>query len=242
MFSLLSSSILGLIAGLLSTLAPCVLPLLPILAGAALSTHRYGPWALAAGLALSYATTGLLLASIGGSGFISADLLRNFSALLLIAFGAVMLSVHLQHEFARLTANLGGVSQPWLQRINSDSLSGQFLLGAVLGVAWSPCVGPTLGAAITLASQGGNWPQAAITMAMFGVGAALPLVVFGTLSQQALQRYKQRLTAAGKTGKEILGAILLVLGILIFSGLDKSFEIWVLNHAPTWLANLSVAV
>lgn len=241
MLSELSVYSLGFIAGILSTLSPCVLPLLPILAGTALSSHRYGPLALASGLALSFSVVGILLASVGSVIGLDAGLLRNLAAVLLIFFGWVMLSERMQHYFTELTSGFSSAGQPLLERIAADTLTGQFLLGLVLGLVWSPCVGPTLGATITLASQGKSLIHAAIVMVLFGIGAAVPLIVVGSVSQQTLLHYKTRLSMTGKSGKLILGGLLIAVGVLILSGLDKNFEAWVLNHSPEWLIRLSIS-
>lgn len=233
---------LGLIAGVLSTLSPCVLPLLPILVGTALTAHRLGPVALAFGLALSFAAVGVFMASVGVLIGLDQTVFRNIAAGLLILFGLVLLSGRLQQRFAAVTSGLSGAGQPLLERISGNSLSGQLLLGLLLGVVWSPCVGPTLGATITLASQGESLGQAAVVMALFGVGAGLPLIVLGTLSHQAMRRFKNKLSATGKTGKALLGALLLMLGVLILTGLDKAFEAWVLTHAPEWLTRLTISI
>lgn len=233
---------LSIIAGVLSTLSPCVLPLVPILVGTALTAHRLGPLFLAFGLALSFTVVGLFLATVGMTLGLDQALFRNVAAALLIAFGLVLLSSRLQQRFVFATSGLSGAGQPLLDRISGDSLTGQLLLGLVLGVVWSPCVGPTLGATMTLASQGEDLGHTAVVMALFGIGAGLPLIVLGGLSQQAMLRFKSKLSATGKTGKWLLGALLLLLGILILTGLDKSFEAWVLLHAPEWLTRLTTSV
>ena len=89
---------LGLLAGALSTLSPCVLPLIPILMASALAAHRLGPLALAAGLGLSFAAIGIFLAAAGASLGLDDDVLRKIAAVLLIAFGVVMLSRRLQTD------------------------------------------------------------------------------------------------------------------------------------------------
>jgi len=233
---------LSVVAGILSTLSPCVLPLIPILVGTALTAHRLGPLFLAFGLALSFTAVGLFLATVGVMIGLDQGIFRNVAAGLLILFGLVLLSSRLQQRFAAATSGLSGAGQPLLERISSDTLTGQFLLGLVLGIVWSPCVGPTLGATMTLASQGGNLGHAAVVMALFGTGAGLPLIVLGTLSHQAMMRFKSKLSAAGKTGKVLLGMLLLVLGILIVTGLDKVFESWVLTYAPEWLTRLTTSI
>ncbi|WNV03001.1 cytochrome c biogenesis protein CcdA [Candidatus Methylospira mobilis] len=169
-------------------------------------------------------------------------LLRNIAAVLLILFGLILLSGRLQQKFASTASGLSSAGQPLLEHISGDSLTGQFLFGLILGVVWSPCVGPTLGATITLAGQGENLGQAALIMALFGFGAGLPLIVMGSLSHQAILRFKTGLSATGNTGKKLLGCLLLIVGILIVTGLNKTFEAWVLNHAPLWLIRLSISV
>jgi cytochrome c-type biogenesis protein len=233
---------LSVVAGILSTLSPCVLPLVPILVGTALAAHRLGPPALAFGLALSFTAVGLFLATVGVMIGLDQSLFRMLAALLLVLFGAVLLSSRLQQRFAVAASGLSGAGQPLLERISGDTLIGQFLLGLVLGVVWSPCVGPTLGATLTLASQGEDLGRAAVTMALFGIGAGTPLIVLGALSQKAMMRVRSRLLGAGKTGKTLLGGLLLILGVLILTGFDKVFESWVLIHAPEWLTRLTTSV
>lgn len=229
-------------AGTLSTLSPCVLPLIPILLGTALAAHRLGPYALAAGLSLSFAVVGIFLATIGASLGLDPTVFRNVAAVLLIAFALVLLSSRLQERFAGAASGLSGAGNNLLARVSLQGLSGQFVLGLLLGVVWSPCVGPTLGAAITLASQGQDIARVSLVMLLFGIGAGLPLVLIGLLSRQALVRVRGRLLAAGKRGKQVLGGVMLALGVLILTGADKAFEAWVLNVAPDWLVNLTTAL
>jgi len=87
---------LALLAGVLSTLSPCVLPLLPIVIGTAMGEHRFGPAALAAGLALSFVTIGLFVATIGFAAGLDQDVFRSVAAVLLIAVGGVLLLPRLQ--------------------------------------------------------------------------------------------------------------------------------------------------
>lgn len=233
---------LSFVAGNLSTLSPCVLPLIPILVGTAMAGHRLGPLALGGGLALSFATTGTLLASLGNVFDFNPDILRFFSAGLLVIFGLVLLSTWLQQRFAAATAGIGSAGNNWIANFNMAGLSGQFMLGLLLGLAWSPCVGPTLGVAIGLASQGQQLAQVTFTMLMFGLGASLPIVILGMLSREGMQRARGKMASIGSTGKKIMGSIMLVLGVLILSGLDKKLEAIIVNISPDWLVRLSTTI
>ena len=165
---------LALLAGVLSTLSPCVLPLLPIVLGAALTEHRFGPVALALGVAVSYVAVGLFVATIGFSIGLDQSVLREVAAVLLIAIGALLLLPRLQSQLAVAAGPFGNWAHAQAGGVSTGGLGGQFALGLLLGVVWSPCVGPTLGAASVLAAQGKDIGQVALTMIAFGIGPAAP--------------------------------------------------------------------
>lgn len=230
---------LGYIAGLLSTLSPCVLPLIPILIATAVAAHRLGPYALALGLTLSFSLIGVFLATAGASLGLDSGTFRDVAAVILIVFAVVLLSSRLQQRFASATAGLSAAGDTLLSRIHLDGVAGQFIIGMVLGVVWSPCVGPTLGAATTLASQGKDLAQISLLMATFGVGAGTPLVVLGSLSRSTVMRVRGRMMSAGTAGKVILGLVMLTIGVAILTGWDKRFEAWAVDVSPAWLTDLT---
>jgi cytochrome c-type biogenesis protein len=227
------------LAGVLSTLSPCVLPILPIVLGAAAGEHRLGPLALAAGLASSFVVIGLFIATIGFSIGLTGDTFRTAAALMLIAMG-ILLAVP---TFSMRLAAAGGPAGNWIENrfggFSTTGLSGQFALGLLLGAVWSPCVGPTLGAASVLAAKGENLGQVGLTMLAFGIGAGLPLALLGLLSRESVMRWRAKLLAAGSKGKMILGAVLLAAGLLVLTGFDKRLEAAALDHFPTWLTELT---
>ncbi len=230
---------LGYLAGLLSTLSPCVLPLVPILIATAAAAHALGPYALAVGLMLSFSLVGIFLATLGASLGLDQEIFRFAAAVILIAFGVVMVSPRLQERFATASSGLSAAGNGLLSRLRLDGLGGQFVVGLVLGVIWSPCVGPTLGAATTLASQGSNLAQITLLMMIFALGAGTPLVALGSVSRAAMMRVRGRMMQAGKLGKSILGGVLVLLGIAILTGGDKALESWMLRNGPDWLNELT---
>ena len=230
---------LSLLAGMLSVLSPCVLPLLPIVLGTAQSEHRMGPAALACGLAVSFTVIGLFVATIGFAIGLDTDVFRAISAVLLIGIGTVLLVPRLQEQFAVAAGPVGSWVDDRLGGFTATSLWGQFGLGLLLGAVWAPCVGPTLGAASLLAAKGENLGQVALTMLAFGIGAALPLMVLGFVSREAMLRWRGRLMEAGKGGKMLLGALLVAVGLLVATGADKRLETFLVNASPDWLTNLT---
>jgi cytochrome c biogenesis protein CcdA len=230
---------LALVAGLLTTLSPCVLPLVPVLMSSALVAHRLGPWALAFGVALSFTAAGVLVASVGASLILAAETSRQVAAVLLIIFGGILVSDALQALFARASTGLTSSGHRVLSRFQLDGLGGQFTLGLLLGIVWSPCVGPTLGAATALASQGRDLAQISLLMLVFGTSASVPMLLIGSLSRAMLLRMRGPLAAVGRGGKRSLGLVLVVLGALILWHADRQLEAWLLNHTPVWLTALT---
>lgn len=230
---------LALLAGLLSILSPCVLPLVPIVIGTAIDEHRFGPVALAAGLAISFVAIGLFVATVGFSLGLDQEIFRKLAAALLIAFGAVLLLPRLQERLATASGPIGNFMQAQAGDTTGRGLGKQFAVGLLLGAVWSPCVGPTLGAASVLAARSENLPQVALTMFAFGIGAALPLLAIGAMSREALLRWRSRMLAAGRGGKAAMGIVLLATGFLILSGLDKRLETMLVEASPAWLTELT---
>lgn len=230
---------LAFLAGLLSVLSPCVLPLLPLVLGAAVAEHRFGPVALAAGLALSFVAIGLFIATIGFALGLDTDRFRAIGAVLLVVLGIILIVPAAQNRFAVAAGPLSNWAEQRFGGVATAGLAGQFAVGLLLGAVWSPCVGPTLGAASLLAAQGRDLGTVAATMLVFGVGAALPLVALGMLSREVLIRWRARMMGVGKGLKLALGLILVATGALILSGYDRALETSLVDASPDWLTALT---
>lgn len=230
---------LGYAAGALSTLSPCVLPILPIVLFGALERHLWGPVALAAGLAASFAGVGIVIASFGFSVGIDPETLRLALAALMGAAGVVLLVPALQGRVASMASPVAGKGQVLLDRLQPSGILGQFALGAVLGVIWSPCSGPTLGAAIGLAAQGDDLGKAAATMSAFALGAATPILLLAYGSRQAIMARRDWMARASRIGKPLMGAAFFGIGLFVLTGLDKIVEASLTAAMPDWLVNVT---
>ena len=229
----------SLLAGMLSTLSPCVLPLLPIIFGSAVAAHRFGALALAAGLTLSFVSIGLFIATLGFSLGLDDGVFRWIGASVLLGIGAVLLSEVFQARLAVAVSPLAAGVHGLIERLSPAGLRGQFLLGLLLGLVWSPCVGPTMGAAATLAARRQDLLEVAALMIIFGLGAALPMLVIGTLSREVMTRWRGSMAKTGKAGKRAFGALLVVLAIFILTGIDKSIETVLVAWSPGWLTKIA---
>ncbi|MGH7333254.1 MAG: cytochrome c biogenesis CcdA family protein [Candidatus Rokuibacteriota bacterium] len=231
----MGAAVLSFFAGTLSVLSPCVLPLLPIVVASALQRHRFGPLALAGGLVLASAATGLAFASLGFAAGVDRDTARAVAASLMVLIGIVLLVPRLREVAARVTGPLArGASA-----LTTPGLGGQFVLGLLLGAVWTPCSGPTLAAAVTLAARSEDLAHAGVVMLFFGIGAVVPVLGVAYGSRRVLTASEPSLVRVAAIGPPVMGALLLLVGVLAFSGTDKAIEAWLVAHMPDWLVDLT---
>ena len=227
------SAFLAYIAGVVSILSPCVLPLLPIILVSSVNAHKRGPLALVTGLVISFTLVGLFVATIGLSLGLNQFVLQKFSAALLIIFGLIMVCKPLYQKFASFASgSMSGVNNK-IAVMNFDSLRGQFILGILLGSVWTACVGPTLGSAISLATQGEQISFAAFIMFSFALGVVTPVLIMSMLSQKAMHSFKNKLMEKSDLSKTILGVLFLALGLLIITDTMVVIENFFINHVFT---------
>lgn len=237
-----STLLLAFAAGGLSTLSPCVLPLLPAVLMGAVSQHRLGPVALAGGLAVSFAAISLFVATIGYGLGLTGSHFRIIGGSVMAGLGLVLLMPAAQTRLAIAAGPIQTWTESRFGRLSTDGLRGQFALGLLLGAVWAPCVGPTLGAASLMAARGENLGAVAGTTSIFALGAALPLLLLGLLSRGSWSRLTKRMAVAGAAGKSILGAVLIVAGLLILTGADKIVEAYLVSISPAWLTTLTTSL
>jgi cytochrome c-type biogenesis protein len=234
--------LLALLAGILSILSPCVLPLIPVVLTGAVAEHRLAPLALAAGLSLSFTAIGLFVATIGFSIGLDVTVFRTSAAALLILVGAVLLVPRLQVGFATAAGPASNWTQSRFSGLSTSGISGQFGVGLLLGAVWTPCVGPTLGAASVLAARGENLGVVALTMLAFGIGIALPLLLLSMLSREMLLRWRGRMMSTASGLKMALGALLIFAGAMTLSGLDRRVQAARLDILPNWMLSLITSI
>jgi cytochrome c-type biogenesis protein len=229
-------------AGALTILSPCVLPLVPVVLGSAAQRHRLGALALAGGLIASFTIVGFVLAAFGSRLGIDPDQVRVIGAIILGAAGAFLLLPKLQDRVAYAAAPLMGWAGERQQRLDNGGLWAQAAIGILLGLVWSPCVGPTLGAAIALAAQGRDLSRVALTMAAFATGIAAVLVSIAFIGRTLFASVRNGLASKAKVAKVGLGGILVAVSILVLTGLDRVIEAEFVLGAPDWLVQLTTAI
>lgn len=229
----------GYLAGLLTLINPCVLPVLPIVLASALQAGRHGPLAVAAGMSVSFVTLGMLVSTIGYSIGLTESVLSQTGAVLMMVFGLVLLIPQLNTRFATATAGLSGSADSQLNNLSTSSMKSQFLGGMLLGAVWSPCVGPTLGGAISLASQGQDLLWVFAIMTSFALGVSTVILALGYGTREAIRSRQQQLRGLAERAKPIMGITFLIVGIIIFFKFHYVMEAWLVDVLPDWFQDLS---
>jgi len=226
-------------AGVLTLINPCILPI--VLAGA-LQASRWGPLALAAGMGLAFVTLGFAVIAAGHLIGLTEEMVARAGAVLMIVFGLILLIPQASARFATATAGFAERADTGLRETPTEGWQGQFLGGLLLGAIWSPCVGPTLGGAISLASQGDDLLRAFTIMVGFALGIGSVMVALGYGARQALRRHMGALQRVAVASRPILGGVFLFVGVAILLRWHHVAEVWLLDRMPVWLQDLSVAL
>ena len=231
--------LLALLAGAFTTLSPCVLPILPIVLAGAASEHRFGPLAMTGGLVIAFTALGLLVSGSVSAFDIPLEAIHTVSAVLLVAFGAILASGWLKERFASLSVPVSNALNNLTARLSPRGLRGQFLLGALLGALWTPCSGPTLGAAIALAANSETLAKAGVVMLTFSLGTGAPLLALAYGSRRAAKAPRVRPAEIGRYASTVLGVLILLVGVAILIGLDKRIEARWVSAMPDWLLQIT---
>ena len=231
--------IFAFVAGLLTTLSPCVLPVLPFVTASSLSKNRAAPLVLVSGLLVSFVGVSLLVSFSGYILGFDPALIRKGAGALLALSGALFLSHHLADG---LSARLSRLAN-WASQTSSKEYGGplltEFIGGLLLGIVWTPCSGPSLGAALGLAAQSGNGTMAALILTIFGFAAVLPLLFFAYGARRFVSGFQSR-TGWIDPMKKCFGVATTVFGLLIVSGMDRKLEGVLTNALPgSWIGLLT---
>ena len=234
--------IFGYLAGLLTLINPCVLPVLPIVLASALQADPRGPLALAMGMSISFVGFGMFVAIFGRVVGLTNEVLADIGAWVMIAFGLILLIKPLSAIFER---SLAGFSQRADRAIDEQAvggLRGQFLGGLLLGAVWSPCIGPTLGGAIALASGGESLIWAFLIMVSFALGVSTLILGIGMGGQSLIRGRANALRGLAERSKPIMGAVFIGVGAMILLRIHHMIEYWAVTTLPSWFNNLSISI
>jgi len=170
------------------------------------------------------------------------QLLSDIGAWLMIAFGVILLVAPLSRLFERALASFSASADQKITQQSGGGLRGQFIGGLLLGAVWSPCIGPTLGGAIALASSGENLLWAFLIMVAFATGVASLIIGIAWGGQNLIRTRAHRLRGVAEKSKPIMGAVFIAVGLMILLRINHKFEIWAIQNLPYWFQDLSIAI
>ncbi|MFZ5529709.1 MAG: cytochrome c biogenesis CcdA family protein [Pseudomonadota bacterium] len=231
---------MALAAGSLTTLSPCVLPMLPVVLGGAVQANRLAPAAIGAGMVVSFAVLGVAIGVLGDIVGLNSDGIRIAGAWLLLAMAVVLLVPGLSARMSSALSPVASVAGERSAAVDPRSLGGAFLLGGLLGMVWSPCSGPLLGSTLMLVASEGGAVRGGLLLGLFGLGAAVPLVGLAYVSRAGFMRFRDRVLPYMAALKTAFGIVVGLVAIAILTGVDKRIEAVLTQALPDAWLNLTV--
>ena len=227
---------LSFIAGVVTVCSPCILPILPIIIGRSLQTHRYGAVALVAGTITGFAIAGSLLgvASLWLTNL--ANFVRILAIAILLILGIMAIFPKLQYRLQSSLLSKLPIKFPKIREPKRINLMGEFLLGSQLGLLWTPCAGSVLGSILVLAAADQEIVTAFILLLFYGIGAGIPMLLIAYASRYFSKSF-MRLRAHAQILQRIGGVLIAGTAIAIILGWDIKIQLWLAPFFPI-LSNL----
>lgn len=223
--------LLALLAGLVTIGGPCILPLLPIILGTSTTgRHPLRPLAIVLGFVITFSGFALIFSIFGSFLGLTPNTWRYVSAVVIALFGLIML-------FPKVQAALFAKLEPAIARVlpktslASNDLGSGFILGMTLGAVWTPCAGPVLGSILTLVAAKQQLAQAGALLVAFSIGAGIPMLAIAYGGQFAVQRVRTLNTYTTMI-QRVFGLLIILVAIGLVTGIDTSFQAWLLEHYP----------
>jgi cytochrome c-type biogenesis protein len=230
----------ALVAGLLSFVSPCVLPLVPpylcYIAGVSLdqltgnatenvARHRiaFSAFAFVLGFSTVFVALGATASVIGRLIASYLDVLAIVAGVIIIIMGLHFLGVfkiHLMHRQARMEV-----------RNHPAGPLGAYVIGLAFAIGWTPCIGPVLAAILAVAGSEQTVTRGAGLLAVYSLGLGLPFIAAGFFAG-AFMHFMQRFRRHVGTVEKVMGGLLVVTGVLFMTGHITTFSFWLLNTFP----------
>jgi len=221
---------LALLAGVVTVAAPCTLPMLPILLGVSIGqTRKARPAMIALGFVMSFSIVALLLSAITRAFDFDPNVLRTGAAVLLAGFGLLMIW---PAPFEFLTSRLAGLTGGSLgNAMPSQGLFGGFVLGATLGLVWTPCAGPVLGSILTIVATSKDTAWASLQLVTYAIGAAIPMLAIAYGGQAVTTRVRSLARIAPRL-QQGFGIVIIAFAALSYLQYDTLIVAWLTQFYP----------
>jgi cytochrome c-type biogenesis protein len=230
--------LLAAVAGIATIASPCILPMLPIVLATTAGRGKIEPLLIIAGFIATFAAGGILIGALSASSGELQQSIRTVSIVLLLMAG---LACVWPAPFERVVASV----QEWRARRRGNafvpakvqSRPSAFLVGASLGLAWTPCAGPVLASVLALAASSSDPGKATVLLGAYAIGASIPMLLIaygGSWVSQRLAFFNQR----ANLFRTVFGVIAIVFAVLQLLHYDIAFTAW----ATQWLPSVSTGL
>jgi cytochrome c biogenesis protein CcdA len=225
---------IALISGILTSLSPCVLPILPIVLASGIDGNVRRVRGMIAGLVVSFTVFALAFSAIVEVLGIPADIIRNIAVVLLVALG---ISLAWPKIWDTIQTYIERVWKFQPSQSQNKGFLGGFGTGVGLGVVWTPCVGPIVASVATLAALDGLTLSSVLLVFTYALGSGLTLYAIATGGKKLAEKtsfIKQNSVLL----RQIFGVIIIATGVFIGLGYERQFQAWALDSLPDAWANL----
>ncbi len=228
--------IFAFLGGVVTILSPCILPLLPIILSSSATGEkdRKRPFGIVTGFALSFTFFTLFLSTIVKATGIPADSLRNISVFVIAFFGLTLIIP----KFREISEKGFSVLSRFTPKSGGKGFLGGLVIGASLGLLWTPCVGPILAGIISLAISGNVTFEAFVITLAYSIGTAIPMF-FVMLGGDFFLKKIPLLAANGVKIQKIFGVLMLLTALAIYFNFDRKFQSYILRVLPNYGAGLT---
>ncbi|MBI2621206.1 MAG: cytochrome c biogenesis protein DipZ [Candidatus Levybacteria bacterium] len=222
--------IFALVSGLITILAPCIWPLLPIILSATATGGHRKPLGITLGIIISFGIVTLTISYIVRIIPFDPNILRIFSVIVITTLGLTLLIPKLSGILEGYVSRLSGKFA--IQRQGNGFWAG-LITGFALGIVWTPCAGPILATIATLAATQQVNSSIILVTIVYVIGVGIPLFLFAILGRRIFSGSKLLSPYLGKI-QQVFGAIMIITAILIFTNYDKTLQAKLLDLFPSY--------
>ena len=228
------------LAGVVTVLSPCILPVLPVVLSGSVDGGKKRPWGIIAGFISSFTVFTLTLGLITRALGIPADALRIVAGLTILVFGIVMVVPSLKERFSSFAGTLSTKEQGRHAggKKTANGFGPGFALGTSLGLVWTPCVGPIMASVIALSISGQTDMGSVFITLAFSAGTAVPLLLIMKGGRELLNRFSFLASNTDRI-QRLFGALMMLTAVALFTGADRQFQTWVLDIFPNYGTGLT---
>ena len=219
------------ISGLVTILAPCIWPLLPIVLSASATGGKTKPLGITVGIAISFAVFTLFISVLIKLFHLDPDAIRLFAVAVIIFLGITLL-------IPSLSAKL----EAWVSRLSSrfanfqnlgNGFWGGLVTGLSLGIVWSPCAGPILATIATLAATTAVSGQLVLITVVYVIGVGIPLFLFAVAGNLLFTKSRFLNQYLGRI-QQVFGVIMILTALAIYTNYDKVLQVKLLDAFPSY--------